>query len=120
MKKAVARFDALPYDEPHGWLMSSRQTIAALLTEQGHYERATKAYEEDLTLFPKNPWALAGLSRCYAATKDGRLPEVKVALEEAGAVADIPSAPVVTDHIRVIESAQEICFRPVVRDGPHR
>ena len=59
LEEACAKFDALPYDEPHGWLMSTRQTLGALLTEQGRYARAVQVYEEDLALFPGNPWALA-------------------------------------------------------------
>ena len=35
LRRAVRKFDALPYDEPHGWLLSARQTLGALLTEAG-------------------------------------------------------------------------------------
>lgn len=89
LEKGVERFDALPYDEPHGWLMSPRQTLGALLVEQGSHERASKVYEDDLTLFPKNPWALAGLSRCYDATEDSRLRITKEALQAALEQADV-------------------------------
>jgi hypothetical protein len=40
LRRAVSLVDKLPYDEPHGWLMSARQTLAALLTEQGEYQEA--------------------------------------------------------------------------------
>lgn len=89
LEKGVALFDALPYDEPHGWLMSPRQTLGALLTEQGRHKPAAKAFEDDLSLFPKNPWALAGLSRCYAATEDSRHADTKAALQAALELADI-------------------------------
>ena len=69
--------------------MPPRQTLGALLTEQRQYERAIGVYEEDLALFPRNPWALAGLKRCYAATADARLAETSAALEAALRDADV-------------------------------
>lgn len=89
LKLGVARFDALPYDEPHGWLMSTRQTLGALLAEQGRHAQAVEAYLEDLELFPKNPWALAGLIRCFSAIGDPRLSETKQALSTALEGADV-------------------------------
>ena len=67
LEEGIRCFDALPYDEPHGWLMSVRQTLAALLTEQGQHAKAVGLYLEDLELFPQNPWSLAGLVLCYKA-----------------------------------------------------
>ena len=105
LEEAVRLFDALPYDEPHGWIMSVRQTLGALLTEQGRLARAIELYDEDLALFPRNPWALAGLARCLrrasASASAGevkagevvhvsRLQEVEAALEVARAKADVP------------------------------
>ena len=89
MDEAIGRFDALPYDEPHGWLMSPRQTMGALLTEQQQYERAMALYDEDLLLFPKNVWALAGLKICCTKTASPRLAEIEVALDQARAAADV-------------------------------
>ena len=85
----VSLFDALPYDEPHGWLMSPRQTLGALLTEQGEHARAKAIYVEDLTLFPANPWALAGLRICCSATADPLLPQVEAQLQKALEGADV-------------------------------
>ena len=82
LEEGVRCFDALPYDEPHGWLMSVRQTLAALLTEQNEWTRAAVLYVEDLELFPSNPWSLAGLARCYRAQGEG----VEDALEETEAM----------------------------------
>jgi len=65
LRRAVQSFDRLPYDEPHGWLMSPRHTLGALLTEQTHYQEAMVIYEEDLNEFPMNPWSLRGLQTCY-------------------------------------------------------
>ena len=63
-RTAVTRFDSLPYDEPHGWLISPRQTLAALLTEQHKFREAEIVYREDLKIFPKNIWSLTGLKIC--------------------------------------------------------
>jgi len=75
LRKAVELEDALPYDEPWGWMMPSRHALGALLLEQGHVEEATAAYEADLGLndsvirsnqHPDNVWALIGLHDCYS------------------------------------------------------
>ena len=63
--------------------------IKSLLAEQGRHARAIEVYLEDLELFPRNPWALAGLKRCYAATADARLAETAAALEAALRDADV-------------------------------
>ena len=70
--------------------MSVRQTAGALYTEQGQHARAIALYEEDLLLFPKNPWALAGLKRCYAATGHSGLEATSAELASALEVADVP------------------------------
>ena len=90
LERGVARFDALPYDEPHGWLMSVRQTQGALLTERGLHERAIGAYKRDLKTFPGNVWSLTGLRRCYAARADPRVRSVELELKQAQEVADVP------------------------------
>lgn len=46
-------------------------------------------YQDDLALFPRNPWSLAGLRLCYDALADPRLAEVESALREADKGADI-------------------------------
>jgi tetratricopeptide (TPR) repeat protein len=74
LRQAVANEDALPYDEPWGWMMPSRHALGALLLEQGHVEQAMATYEADLGLddsvirsnqHPDNVWALLGLYECY-------------------------------------------------------
>jgi len=79
LRQAVVLEDALPYDEPWGWMMPSRHALGALLLEQGHVEEAAAAYEADLGLndsvirsnqHPDNVWALIGLHDCY--TRMGR------------------------------------------------
>lgn len=74
LREAVSKEDALPYDEPWGWMMPSRHALGALLLEQGHIEEALQTYEADLGFndtvirsnqHPNNVWALLGLHECY-------------------------------------------------------
>ncbi|MGB7299705.1 MAG: hypothetical protein WBD34_10325 [Burkholderiaceae bacterium] len=97
LRNAVKNEDALPYDEPWGWMMPSRHALGALLLEQGHVEEATAAFEADLGLddsvirsnqHPDNVWALLGLHRCYTKTgkdRDARMikPRLDFALSRA-------------------------------------
>ncbi|MEP2642255.1 hypothetical protein [Roseobacter sp.] len=85
LRNAVALEDALPYDEPWGWMMPSRHALGALLLEQGHVEEAMSAYEADLGMdhtvlrsnrHPHNVWALLGLSECY--TRLGKEKEARM------------------------------------------
>ena len=73
LRKAVELDDALPYDEPWGWMQPTRHALGALLMEQGLYEEAEAIYREDLGLdqtlsracqHPGNLWSLHGLHEC--------------------------------------------------------
>lgn len=97
LRQAVENEDALPYDEPWGWMMPSRHPLGALLFEQGHVEEAAAAYEADLGMddtvlrsnrHPNNVWALLGLHKCYVALgmdKEARMikPQLDYALSRA-------------------------------------
>ena len=48
LRDAVELEDALPYDEPWGWMQPSRHALGALLLEQGRVEEAEAVYREDL------------------------------------------------------------------------
>lgn len=74
LRKAVKNEDALPYDEPWGWMMPSRHALGALLLEQKQLDEAMEVYEADLGMnstvirsnqHPDNVWALMGLHTCY-------------------------------------------------------
>jgi tetratricopeptide (TPR) repeat protein len=62
LREGIAKSDGLPYDEPQGWMMSVRQTLGALLSEQGHYEEACTVYTEDLDEFPNN---VSLMTKCH-------------------------------------------------------
>jgi tetratricopeptide (TPR) repeat protein len=72
-RRAVELDDALPYDEPWGWMQPTRHAYGALLLEQGRVEEAAKVYAADLgfdqTLsrscqHPGNVWSLHGYHEC--------------------------------------------------------
>jgi tetratricopeptide (TPR) repeat protein len=73
LRAAIALEDALPYDEPWGWMQPVRHALGALLLEQGQAAEAEAIYREDLGLggilpraqiHPDNLWALLGLMDC--------------------------------------------------------
>ncbi|EXJ53619.1 uncharacterized protein A1O5_13186 [Cladophialophora psammophila CBS 110553] len=119
LRKSIALDDALPYDEPWGWMQPPRHAYGALLLEQGHTELAAAVYSADLgfddTLpralrHPNNVWALRGYYECLM--KLGRIAEARLIrpqLTHATAMADIPikfSCFCRTDH------ANELTYDP--------
>jgi tetratricopeptide (TPR) repeat protein len=100
LRSAVALDDALPYDEPWGWMQPPRHALGALLLEQGHLAEAEKYYREDLGLDPKlsracwhpeNVWSLHGLHECLSRRGDTvEAPLIKARLDLAQARADVP------------------------------
>jgi hypothetical protein len=99
LRDAVALEDALPYDEPWGWMQPTRHALGALLLEQDHIDEAEAVYREDLGLggklsraqiHPDNVWSLRGLNDCLIARGagqgvEGRLLAQKLTLAEARA-----------------------------------
>jgi len=100
LRKSVELDDALPYDEPWGWMQPSRHALGALLLEQGHLEEAEAVYRQDLGLdqtlsracqHPGNLWSLHGLHECL--TRRGETVEalhIKQQLDKALARAEVP------------------------------
>ena len=52
LRRAIELDDALPYDEPWGWMQPTRHAYGALLLEQGRVEEAAEVYAADLGLDP--------------------------------------------------------------------
>ena len=53
LRRAIELDDALPYDEPWGWMQPTRHAYGALLLEHGHVEEAAAVYAADLGLIPR-------------------------------------------------------------------
>ncbi len=73
LRRAIELDDALPYDEPWGWMQPTRHAYGALLLEQGRVEEAAEVYAADLGLdptlsracqHPDNVWSLHGYHEC--------------------------------------------------------
>lgn len=100
LRHAVALDDALPFDEPWGWMQPTRHALGALLAEQGHFGEAEEVFRQDLGLapglpracqHPDNVWALRGLYDCLGAQgKTEEMPHLKLRLDLAEARADRP------------------------------
>lgn len=100
LRRAVELDDALPYDEPWGWMQPSRHAYGALLLEQGHVEEAAAVYAADLGLdptlarpcqHPGNVWSLHGYHECLQRL--GRTAEATIVGQQltlAAARADVP------------------------------
>ena len=102
LQKAIELEDALPYDEPWGWIQPVRHALGALTLEQGRVEQAEQAYREDLGLagnlpraciHPNNIWSLQGLDECLRRRGAGDTAEAKMirqSLELVAARSDLP------------------------------
>jgi tetratricopeptide (TPR) repeat protein len=100
LRRSVALEDALPYDEPWGWMQPARHALGALLLEQGRVAEAEAVYRADLgfdsTLsracqHPDNVWSLHGLYECLTRRGDTvEAPLIKARLDLAQARADVP------------------------------
>ncbi|MEM7745157.1 MAG: hypothetical protein AAF409_15745 [Pseudomonadota bacterium] len=100
LRRSVALDDALPYDEPWGWMQPARHALGALLLEQGHVEEAEAVYRADLGLdgtlsrasqHLENVWSLHGLHECLVqrgAAAEAAM--IKQRLDLAQARADVP------------------------------
>jgi tetratricopeptide (TPR) repeat protein len=100
LRRSVELSDALPYDEPWGWMQPPRHALGALLLEQGRTEEAEAVYRSDLGLdgklsracqHPDNLWSLHGLHECLV--RRGEKVEsvlIKQRLDLAQARAEVP------------------------------
>ena len=102
LQKAIELEDALPYDEPWGWIQPVRHALGALTLEQGRVEQAEQAYREDLGLagdlpraciHPDNIWGLKGLDECLrrrGAVDTAEAKMIRQHLDLAAARSDLP------------------------------
>ncbi len=113
LRRAIALDDALPYDEPWGWMQPTRHAYGALLLEQNHVEEAARVYAADLGLdptlsrpcqHPGNVWSLHGYHECLLRL--GRTEEAVIIgrqLELAKVRADVPILASCACRLEVVE-----------------
>jgi tetratricopeptide (TPR) repeat protein len=93
LRQAVAKEDALNYNEPPDWFFSVRHHLGAVLIDAGKFHDAIKIYNEDLKNYPENGWALAGMMNAYQKLGDKKkYTETKTRFEAAWKYADIKIA----------------------------
>ena len=100
LRRSVELDDALPYDEPWGWMQPTRHALGALLLEQGRVTEAEAVYRSDLGYdgklsracqHPENVWSLHGLHECLTRRGDTvEAPLIKARLDLALARAEVP------------------------------
>ena len=100
LRRSVELDDALPYDEPWGWMQPTRHALGALLLEQGRLAEAEAVYRSDLGFdgklsracqHPENVWSLHGLHECLTRRGDTvEAPLIKARLDLALARAEVP------------------------------
>lgn len=69
-RKAIALEDNLAYMEPAYWYYPIRQSLGAVLLQQGDTAGAEQAFRDSLNRVPNNGWALYGLSEVYKKRGD--------------------------------------------------
>ncbi len=90
LKEAVELEDALVYQEPPDWFFSVRHNLGAIQLEAEKYEEAIRTFEEDLSTYPKNGWALHGLKQAYSKLNEAdKLNEITERLDVIWATADV-------------------------------
>lgn len=90
LKEAVAKEDALNYDEPPDWFFSVRHHLGAVLLDAGKSQEAIEVYGADLKTYRENGWALMGLMNAYKKLGDkNKYAETKSRFEVAWQHADI-------------------------------
>ena len=100
LRRSVELDDALPYDEPWGWMQPTRHALGALLLEQGRLAEAEAVYRSDLGYdgklsracqHPDNVWSLHGLHECLVRRGDTvEAPLIKARLDLAMARTEVP------------------------------
>ncbi|RWK57814.1 tetratricopeptide repeat protein [Mesorhizobium sp.] len=67
LNEAIRLQDGISYMEPSYWYYPVRQTLGAVLLQQGRAEEAIAAFEKALQESPRNGWALWGLLKAQTA-----------------------------------------------------
>ena len=90
LRLAESRHQSLVYMEPPPWYLPPRLALGAVLLEQGRSAEAVEVYRADLAQYPKNGWALFGLSQALAAEgDDAKATWARTGFETAWANADV-------------------------------
>ncbi|MDX1872382.1 tetratricopeptide repeat protein [Mycolicibacterium sp. 120266] len=119
LRAAIALDDALPYDEPWGWMQPTRHAYGALLLEQGRVDEAAAVYAADLGLdgtlrrscqHPGNVWSLHGYHECLQRLgRDAEAAIIGQQLTLATARADVPVLASCACRLEVVTNERGCC-----------
>jgi tetratricopeptide (TPR) repeat protein len=83
LRKAIELEDGMPYQEPAYWYYPMRQTLGAVLLQQGRAEESAEMFRAALSKSPRNGWVLWGLMQAQKAAGGDGLAETEAAFERA-------------------------------------
>ncbi len=90
LRVAVAAEDALAYDEPPAWYLSSREALGAAMARSGDFAGAEKTFRDDLVHNPESGRSLFGLHAALLAEGSGEeAAKVQARFERAWRAADV-------------------------------
>ena len=90
LREAVAAEDALAYDEPPPWYLSSREALGAAMARSGDFAGAEKSFRDDLARNPENGRSLFGLHAALVAEGRGEdAVKVQTRFDRAWRAADV-------------------------------
>jgi tetratricopeptide (TPR) repeat protein len=91
LERAVRLEDALLYDEPPPWPLTSRQYLGAALLKADRPAEAEQVYWEDLRRLKENGWSLFGIVQALEAQgNQAAADEVRARFKKAWSNADTP------------------------------
>jgi len=90
LAEAIVIEDGLNYNEPPDWFFSVRHILGNLYLETGDFANAERVYREDLYNWPKNGFALSGLTAALMAQgKNEEAAEIDRQFQEAWKLAEM-------------------------------
>jgi len=83
LNEAIRLQDGISYMEPPYWYYPVRQTLGAVLLQQGRAEEAVATFDKALDEMPRNGWALWGLVQAQIAAGERNVSDLEATLAEA-------------------------------------
>jgi tetratricopeptide (TPR) repeat protein len=114
LRRAIELDDAMPYDEPWGWMQPTRHAYGALLLERDRVEEAAEVYAADLGLdptlsrpcqHPANVWSLHGYHECLQRL--GRAAEAGIIGQQLALARSRADVPIYASCACRLEAASE-------------
>lgn len=91
LTQAVTMEDNLSFDEPPPWYFPVRQSLGAVLLDQGKAKEAESVFRKDLLKNAENPWSLFGwVESLQKQGNSDLLPHIEKRFRRAWSRADIP------------------------------